>query len=142
MKKRFLVLAALAAATLFTATLASAETAPASNTHGMINHDIFITLKDASPAAIQKQLELGREYLANHPGEVSFSSTVLAQGLTRHQQVPYLHNDTDFTVAFHMVFANAKAHDAYQISDAHVNHFIPLSNPNWVQIRVFDSVIQ
>ncbi|AOK29626.1 MULTISPECIES: hypothetical protein [Burkholderia] len=121
-----------------TVTLAQ-QTSPAS-ADKPIHHDIFITLKDKSPAAVQKQLELGRKYLTNHPGELSFSATVLAQNLTRHQQVSYLFNEDNFDVAFHLVFSGRSAHDKYQVSDAHVKHFIPQSNPNWVKIRVFDSV--
>jgi len=105
-----------------------------------IHHDIFITLKDKSPAAVQRQLELGKKYLTNHAGELSFFATVLAHDLTRHKQVAYLFNDDAFDVAFHMVFSSRQAHDAYQVSDRHVKHFIPESNPNWVKIRVFDSV--
>jgi len=107
---------------------------------GNIHHDIYITLKDKSPENAQRQLELGRKYLTNHPGELSFSATVLAHNLTRHKQVAYLFNEDDFDVAFHMIFSDRQSHDAYQVSDAHVNHFIPESNPNWVKIRVFDSV--
>ncbi|GGA82250.1 stress responsive protein [Brucella endophytica] len=108
--------------------------------NGRIHHAIYITLKDKSPAAVQKQLELGEKFLSNHPGELSFFPTVLAHNLTRHKQVAYLFNEDDFDVAFIMVFADRQSHDAYQVSDAHVNHFIPQSNPNWVKIRVFDSV--
>lgn len=107
-----------------------------------IYHDIYITLKDHSQIAVQKQLRLGKEYLSvhKHPGEISFTATVLATGLKRHQQVPYLHNETDFDVAFHLVFANARAHDQYQVSYAHVHEFIPKSKSNWQELRVFDSV--
>jgi hypothetical protein len=107
-----------------------------------IHHDIYITLKDHSKIAVQKQLRLGKEYLGvhQHPGELSFSATVLATGLKRHKQVPYLHNETDFDVAFHLVFANARAHDKYQCSYAHVHEFIPKSKSNWQELRVFDSV--
>jgi hypothetical protein len=104
-----------------------------------IYHDIYITLKDKSDKAVQKQLELGKKYLAHHKGELSFSATVLAHNLERHQQVPYLVNEEDFDVAFHMVFAGKWAHDLYQDSPAHVNDFIPKSKGNWVKIRVFDS---
>jgi hypothetical protein len=104
-----------------------------------IHHDIYITLKDKSPGAVQRQLELGKKYLTNHPGELSFYATVLAHNLTRHKQVSYLTNEDGFDVAFHMVFSSRRAHDEYQVCDAHVNHFIPKSNPNWVKIRVFDS---
>ncbi|PYE88173.1 Dabb family protein [Phyllobacterium leguminum] len=108
--------------------------------NGRIHHSIYITLKDKSEAAVRKQLELGEKYLSDHPGELSFFATVVARNLTRHKQVAYLFNEDNFDVAFHMIWADAKSHDAYQVSDAHVNHFIPQSNPNWVKIRVFDSV--
>lgn len=104
-----------------------------------IYHDIYITLKDKSPKAVQRQVELGKKYLSNHPGELSFTATVLAHGLTRHKQVAYLVNDTGFDVAFHLVFDGRQSHDKYQVSDRHVKHFIPESNPNWVKLRVFDS---
>ncbi|VVE51761.1 hypothetical protein PHO31112_04739 [Pandoraea horticolens] len=108
--------------------------------NGNIHHSIYITLKDKSPSAIKKQLELGRKYLTKHPGEISFFATVLARNLTRHKQVDYLFNEEDYDVAFIMIFADRHAHDAYQVSDDHVNHFIPKSNLNWQKIRVFDSV--
>jgi hypothetical protein len=123
-----------------TSAVAAHQAASHAAANGHIHHDIFITLKDKSPDAVQRQLELGKKYLANHPGELSFFATALAHNLTRHKQVSYLFNDDGFDVAFHMVFANREAHDAYQVSDAHVKHFIPESNPNWVKIRVFDSV--
>ena len=120
----------------------SAMGAPPTSRDTPIHHDIYITLKDHSRMAVQKQLRLGKEYLGvrQHPGELSFSATVLATGLKRHKQVPYLHNETDFDVAFHLVFANARAHDKYQCSYAHVHEFIPKSKSNWQELRVFDSV--
>lgn len=107
---------------------------------GHIHHSIYITLKDKSPDAVKKQLELGKKYLTKHPGELSFFATVVARNLTRHKQVAYLFNEDNFDVAFHMVWADREAHDVYQNSDRHVHHFIPESKPNWVKIRVFDSV--
>lgn len=120
----------------------SATRHPPTSRDTPIHHDIYITLKDHSKMAIQKQLRLGKEYLGvnKHPGELSFSATVLATGLKRHKQVPYLHNETDFDVAFHLIFANARAHDKYQCSYAHVHEFIPKSKSNWQELRVFDSV--
>ena len=127
---------------IMTATLlVGALIRPANAAEGVIpiHHDIFITLKDKSPAKIERQIRLGKEFLTNHPGEVSFKATVLAKDLTRHQQVSYLHNDDEFDVSFHIVFDGQKAHDAYQFSERHVKHFIPDSNPNWLKVRVFDS---
>jgi len=120
----------------------SATRSPPTTRDTPIHHDIYITLKDHSKFAVQKQVKLGKEYLGvhKHPGELSFSATVLATGLKRHQQVPYLHNETDFDVAFHLVFANARAHNLYQCSYAHVHEFIPKSKSNWQELRVFDSV--
>lgn len=107
---------------------------------GHIHHDIYITLKDRSKEARDKQLALGEKYLTNHPGALSYVGTVLAKNLTRHKQKSYLVNEDNFDVAFHIVFKDSKAHDAYQVSDRHVNHFIPESSPNWTKLRVFDSV--
>lgn len=120
---------------------ASTPGSPPTSRSTPIHHDIYITLKDHTKIAVQKQLRLGKEYLGvrQHPGELSFSATVLATGLKRHKQVPYLHNETDFDVAFHLVFANARAHDKYQCSYAHVHEFIPKSKSNWQELRVFDS---
>jgi len=90
--------------------------------------------------AISKATQTWKEISGKPPRRVSFLATVLAHDLTRHKQVAYLFNDDSFDVVFHLVFSGRQAHDAYQVSDAHVNHFIPESNPIWVKIRVFDSV--
>lgn len=109
---------------------------------GTFLHQIFITLKDKSEKAVQKQLELGNRYLTGHPGELSFEMSVLARGLKRHKQVAYLHNEQNFDVAFSIVWKDAASHDAYQTSDKHVKHFIPLSKSNWIELRVFDTEIK
>lgn len=106
-----------------------------------IQHDIFIKLKDSSLDSSKRQLELGIKYLAEHPGQLYFGASCLAFNVDRHKQVPYLVNELDFDVAFHMIFKDAQSHDMYQVSDRHVKHFIPESKGNWSKIRVFDSKI-
>ena len=61
-----------------TSTIAATQDTSDAAATGRIHHDILITLKDKSPAAVQRQLELGKKYLTNHPGELSFFATVLA----------------------------------------------------------------
>jgi len=107
---------------------------------GTIHHSIYILMKDASAEAIERQLQLGRELLTGHPGQAGFSATVLATGLVRHQQVPYLQNYTAFTVSFHAIWEDAAAHDRYQTSDRH-KRFIAQSNSNWERLIVLDSVV-
>jgi|SRR6185437_4931892 len=108
----------------------------------MILHQIFLTLKDNRENEIRRQLELGEKYLTDHPGEVSFAASTLAHGLKRHKQVQYLHNEQNFDVAFHIIWKDVASHDAYQVSDKHVRHFIPLSKSNWTEVRVFDTELQ
>lgn len=118
----------------------AAQRLKAADHQGPIHHDIYITLKDGSKEARAKQLELGEKYLTNHPGAISYVGTVLATNLTRHKQKSYLYNEDNFDVSFHMIFVDAKAHNAFQVSERHVKQFIPQSAPNWTKIRVFDSV--
>ncbi len=47
-------------------------------------------------------------------------------------------NDRNFHVGLHMVFADRKAHDTYQVHDRHKN-FIEQNKDTWRQVRVFDS---
>lgn len=107
---------------------------------GTIHHSIYITMKDTSPEAVERQLALGRELLTGHPGQAGFTATVLATELARHQQVPYLQNYTAFTVAFHFIWEDAAAHDRYQTAERH-KQFIAQSNSNWERVLVLDSVI-
>lgn len=111
----------------------------ASEERGTIRHSIYILMKDTGSDAVERQLQLGRRLLTGHPGQIGFSAAVLATGLVRHQQVPYLQNYTAFTVSFHFVWENAAAHDEYQTSDRH-RQFIAQSNSNWERLIVLDSV--
>lgn len=106
----------------------------------VIQHNIYIKLKDSSPEKVKAQFDLGKKYLSKHPGQISLSYGELAKKITRHQQKPNLNNIEDFDVVFSFIFENEKAHDVYQISDRH-KKFILESNQNWDNIKILDSKI-
>jgi len=100
----------------------------------MLGHMVYFTLKDRSPAAIEKMVQDCHKYLTDHPGTVYFSAGTLVPDLTR----PV--NQTDFDVALHVVFDTRESHDAYQLAPRH-NQFIAENKPNWERVRVFDSYV-
>ena len=100
----------------------------------MLGHMVYFTLKDRSPAAIEKMVQDCHKYLTDHPGTVFFAAGKLVPDLTR----PV--NQTDFDVALHVVFDTREAHDAYQQAPRH-NQFIEENKPNWERVRVFDSYV-
>ena len=95
-------------------------------------HIVYFTLKDNSPAAIAKQIELCKTYLTDHPGTNYFAVGTRTPDLTREV------NDKEFDVALHVIFKNRAAHDAYQTAPRHLK-FIEESKPNWTRARVFDA---
>jgi hypothetical protein len=98
----------------------------------MLSHVVCFKLKDASPAAIERQLAACREYLTNHPGTVFFAAGTRTPDLSREV------NDRDFDVKINVVFKNRAAHDQYQVAQRHLD-FIEKSRPNWTKVRVFDA---
>jgi len=98
----------------------------------MLSHNVFFTLHDDSPAAIQKLVDDCYRYLKEHPGVVFFAAGTLGEEFAR----PV--NDRMFDVALHVVFTDKEAHDKYQTIDDHVK-FIETNKANWKQVRVFDS---
>jgi hypothetical protein len=98
----------------------------------MLGHMVYFTLKDRSPAAVEKLLGDCRKYLTDHPGTVFFAAGKLVPDLTR----PV--NQTDFDVALQVVFESRAAHDAYQVAPRHVQ-FIEENKANWERVRVFDA---
>ena len=100
----------------------------------MLAHMVYFTLKDRSPAAIDKMVEACRKYLTAHPGTLFFAAGKLVPDLTR----PV--NQLDFDVALHVVFDSREAHDAYQKAERHIQ-FIEENKPNWERVRVFDSYV-
>jgi len=105
--------------------------APSTKSDPQLAHIVFFTLKDRSPAAVEKLIAACHQYLTDHPGTVYFSVGTVAD-LAR----PV--NDRQFDVALHVVFQNRQAHDAYQAAPRHLQ-FMAESKPNWDYVRVFDS---
>jgi len=101
----------------------------------MLAHNVFFTLHDASPAAIDGLVKACHRYLKEHPGVVFFAAGTRAEELAR----PV--NDLDFHVALHIVFRDRATHDAYQVAEDH-KRFIEENQSNWKQVRVFDSIVE
>src|SRR5262245_1492712 len=100
----------------------------------MLGHMVYFTLKDRSPAAVQKVVEACRKYLTGHPGTAFFAAGTLVPDLNR----PV--NQLDFDVALQLVFDSREAHDAYQQHPRHIQ-FIEENKPNWERERVFDAYV-
>ncbi len=100
----------------------------------MLAHNVYFSLNDSSPAAIDKLVAACHKYLKDHPGVEFYAAGTLSKDLTR----PV--NDLNFDVALHVVFTDRAAHDAYQTAPAHVK-FIEENKPSWKQVRVFDSYV-
>ncbi|WP_417847598.1 Dabb family protein [Thalassoglobus sp.] len=98
----------------------------------MLAHNVFFTLFDSSPEAIQAMVDQCHKYLKDHPGVVFFAAGDLAEDLAR----PV--NDRMFHVALHVIFDTRENHDAYQTVPAHLE-FIENNKAKWKQVRVFDS---
>lgn len=97
----------------------------------MLSHAVYFTLKDRSPAAVERLVAGCREHLTGHPGTKFFSVGTVAD---YDRQV----NDRGFDVALLIVFDSHAAHDAYQVAERH-DRFIAEYAPNWAQVRVFDA---
>jgi hypothetical protein len=101
----------------------------------LLAHNVFFTLSDNSPGAVQKMIDSCKKYLTVQPGIVYFACGKRDAGLNRDV------NDRTFDVGLHIVFADRAAHDAYQ-EDATHQRFIAENKPNWKQVRVFDSIVE
>ncbi len=98
----------------------------------MLAHMVYFSLRDRSPAAIQRLLDACHTYLSGHPGTVLFAAGTLTPDLTREV------NDRDFDVALQVVFESRAAHDQYQVAERH-QQFIAENRANWARVRVFDA---
>jgi len=98
----------------------------------MLAHNVYFTLQDDSPVAVDRLVAACRQYLKDHPGVVFFAAGKVNEELAR----PV--NDRMFHVALHVVFTDRAAHDAYQVAATHQT-FIDENKSNWRQVRVFDS---
>lgn len=97
-----------------------------------IAHHVFFTLHDQSDEATQGLVDACHEYLDDHPGVVYFAAGRRCPDLDR----PV--NDTEFDVSLHVVFADRKSHDDYQVAPRHLQ-FIEENKASWARVRVFDS---
>jgi len=98
-------------------------------------HNVYFSLNDDSPEAIQNLIDECTKYLTVQDGIVSFYCGVIEADLNRDV------NDTDYDVSLHILFDTREAHDAYQ-TDAQHRIFIDRNNDNWATVRVFDTAIQ
>ena len=98
----------------------------------MLGHMVYFTLKDKSPAAVEKMVAACQKYLTGHSGTVFFAAGTLIPDLAR----PV--NQLDFDVALQVVFQDRAAHDAYQVHPRHLQ-FIEENKPGWERVRVFDA---
>lgn len=97
-------------------------------------HMVYFTLKDRTPANIEKLVADCDKYLSGHPGTVYYSAGSLCPELNREV------NDREFDVALNLVFASKADHDAYQTAPRHLE-FVEANKPTWAKVRVFDSYV-
>lgn len=100
----------------------------------MLAHNVYFTLNDDSPEAVQQLVAACQKYLKDHPGVTFFAAGTVAEELAR----PV--NDRMFDVALHVVFKDRESHDVYQTAPDHLT-FIEENKANWKQVRVFDSYV-
>ena len=97
----------------------------------MLAHAVYFSLKDRSPAAVDRLLAACRTDLAGHDGEVSFAVGTCAD-YDRHV------NDREWDVFLLVVFESRAAHDAYQTAPRN-QQFIAENATGWAKVRVFDA---
>jgi hypothetical protein len=101
----------------------------------MLAHMVYFTLKDNSPAAINKMLDACRKYLTGHPDTVVFAVGTRTPDLNREV------NAKDFDIALQMIFKTRAAQDAYQVAERH-QQFIAENKENWDKVRVYDADVE
>jgi hypothetical protein len=101
----------------------------------ILSHDVYFSLKDASPDAKKKLVAACKKYLSGHEGEVFFAAGTLAESLKRDV------NDLQFDVALHIVFKDMPSYDKYAVAKRH-QQFIDENKDNWKKVRVFDSLVE
>jgi len=100
----------------------------------MVAHDVYFTLKDASPAKQRELVDACRCLLSDLPGIVFF-----AAGSRAEQYKGGVH-DLDFHVGLHIVFKNAECYYKYEKAPEH-RKFIEEYKDNWQKVRVFDTLV-
>ncbi len=97
-------------------------------------HHVFFSLKNSSPEAIDQLLSACKKYLTIQPGIISFACGTREKTLERDVNI------TDWDVSLHIIFAEKKYHDDYQIDHTH-EQFVAENKDNWSKVQVFDSII-
>lgn len=97
-------------------------------------HNVYFTLKEPSPAKVERLVEACKEYLNLQPGIVFFAAGTRCEELDRDV------NDTSWHVGLHIVFIDKEAHDNYQEDATHLK-FIEEQKGEWADVRVFDSFV-
>jgi hypothetical protein len=93
---------------------------------------VYFTLKDSSPAQIERMIGACKKYLSGHEGTTFFAVGTLVPDLTRDV------NQRDFHIALQLVFDSRAAHDRYQVHPRH-QQFIEENRDNWSRVRVYDA---
>ena len=101
----------------------------------LLGHMVYFTLKDHSPAAIEKMLQACKTHLSGHEGTVFFGVGTVVPDLAREV------NQRDFHIALQLVFESREAHDRYQVHERH-ERFIAENRGNWERVRVFDANVE
>ncbi len=98
-------------------------------------HDVYFTLRDASPGARAELIAACEAQLATLPGVLQLTAGSREPSLVRDVNV------VDFDVALRVVFADLAAHDAYQAAPAHVA-LVERFRANFERVRIFDSTVR
>ena len=99
-----------------------------------VAHIVFFTLANDTPAERKALLVDIKKYLSNHEGTVYFSAGAIADDMNRSV------NDREFQVSLNLIFANRKAHDAYNDHARH-EEFKTKNKTRIKKVRVFDSYL-
>jgi hypothetical protein len=100
----------------------------------MIAHNVYFTLNDSRPRAVQAMIEDCHRYLAPLPGIVFYAAGTACE-------VDRAVSDGDYDVALHVVFEDRAALDAYMNAPKHIE-FMEKHEGNWKDVRVFDSNVR
>ena len=99
----------------------------------MIAHNVYFTLHDNRPAAVQAMIEDCHRYLALMPGIVFYAAgTPLDADPSA--------SGRGYDVALHVVFQDQAALDVYMTAPQHVE-LIEKHQSNWKDVQAFDSCV-
>lgn len=123
-------LLAAAALTAFTAVDSKAD----KKEEKMLAHMVYFALQEDSPEMRQAVVDSCHKYLSGHDGTVFYAAGVIGEEFDREV------NARDYDVALTLVFTGKDAHDAYQVSQRHLD-FIEENRPRFQTVKVYDSYV-